>query len=180
MQFPKFFLIFAFYKIMEKTDRIKVPAFTEENGFSTTDQRRKIMSRIRSKDTKPEIEFRKALWSRGIRYRTCSKSLPGKPDVASANSRFAVFIDGEFWHGYDWENKKEKIKTNREFWIPKIERNMQRATEVNDELAKMGIKVFRFWSGEIKKNIETCVDLVVGHVLSNKKTKTSKININKK
>jgi DNA mismatch endonuclease (patch repair protein) len=144
--------------------RIIVPAFSEKNGFTTTEQRSKHMSKIRSKDTKPELAFRKALHAKGVRYRTFSKSLPGKPDLSSVKRKFAVFIDGEFWHGYDWAVQREKIKSNREFWIAKIERNMQRGREVDAELEKMGIKVFRFWSKEVKKDLDGCVQKVLDHL----------------
>jgi len=144
--------------------RIIVPAFSEKNGFTTTEQRSKHMSKIRSKDTKPELAFRKALHAKGVRYRTFSKSLPGKPDLSSVKRKFAVFIDGEFWHGYDWAVQREKIKSNREFWIAKIERNMQRGREVDAELEKMGIKVFRFWSKEVKKDLDVCVQKVLDHL----------------
>ena len=144
--------------------RIAVPAFAENNGFATTEQRSKHMSKIRSKNTKPELAFRKALHAKGVRYRTFSKSLPGKPDLSSAKRKFAVFIDGEFWHGYDWQAQREKIKSNREYWIAKIERNMQRGKEVDAALEKMGIKVFRFWSKEIKKDLEGCVQKVLDHL----------------
>lgn len=144
--------------------RIIVPAFNATNGFSTTEQRSKIMSKIKCRDTKPEIEFRKALWSKGVRYRTCSKSLPGKPDIASVSSKFAVFIDGEFWHGKDWEIQRGKIKSNKDYWVKKIERNMQRAQEVDLALSEMKIVVFRFWSKEIKKDLEGCVEKVLAHI----------------
>ncbi len=144
--------------------RIIVPAFSEKNGFTTTEQRSKHMSKIRSKDTKPELAFRKALHAKGVRYRTFSKSLPGKPDLSSVKRKFAVFIDGEFWHGHDWAVQREKIKSNREFWIAKIERNMQRGREVDAELEKMGIKVFRFWSKEVKKDLDGCVQKVLDHL----------------
>ena len=84
------------------------------------------MSRIRSKDTQIEVKLRKELWSRGLRYRKNVRSVPGKPDVAFIGKKVAVFCDSEFWHGYDWDVRKAAIKTNREYWIPKIERNMER------------------------------------------------------
>ena len=145
-------------------DRIKVPAFKKENGFETTEQRSKIMSKIRGRDTKPELIFRKALWAKGVRYRTCTKSLPGKPDVSCKSKKYAVFIDGEFWHGHDWENRKARLKTNREFWIAKIERNMQRAEEVDAQLEAMGIKVFRFWARQVEKDLDGCLSLVLDHI----------------
>ena len=75
-----------------------------------------------------------------------------------------IFIDGEYWHGYNWEERKPKIKTNREFWIAKIERNMQRDREVNIELERLGYKVFRFWESDIKKSLESCLQKVLAHL----------------
>ncbi|MDO1501837.1 very short patch repair endonuclease [Winogradskyella maritima] len=140
---------------------IKVPKFSEEAGFYTTKKRSKIMSKIRGKNTKPELLFRKALWKKGVRYRVDSKQLPGRPDVSIKKYKLAVFIDGEYWHGYNWEERKAKIKTNRDFWIPKIERNMQRDRQVNSELKALGFTIFRFWDHEIKNNLNTCVDDVM-------------------
>ncbi len=134
--------------------KIKVPRFNEESGFYTTKSRSKQMSKIRGKDTKPEIKFRKALWAQGYRYRANYKNLIGKPDILFKKYKTAIFIDGEFWHGYNWKLKKETIQSNREFWIPKIERNMQRDEEVNASLEKMGYKVFRFWEHQIKKEFD--------------------------
>lgn len=146
-------------------ERIKVPRFNEESGFYTTPQRSKIMSKIRGKNTKPELAFRKALWAAGFRYRIDYKKLIGKPDIALKKYKTAIFIDGEFWHGYQWEDRKTKIKSNREFWIPKIERNIQRDAEVNEELKKLGYTVFRFWQKEVDKNLEACLNQVLNHLL---------------
>lgn len=145
-------------------ERIKVPRFREENGFYTTPERSKIMGKIRGKNTKPELAFRKALWEAGYRYRIDYKKLMGKPDIALKKYKTVIFIDGEFWHGYNWEERKHKIKTNRDFWIPKIERNIQRDVEVNNALAEKGYTVFRFWETEVKKNLETCLDTVLAHL----------------
>ncbi len=145
-------------------ERIKVPRFNEAEGFYTTPERSKIMGKIRGKNTKPELAFRKALWEAGYRYRIDYKKLIGKPDVALKKYRTVVFIDGEFWHGYNWEERKQKIKSNREFWIPKIERNMQRDEEVNNELKALGYTVFRFWESEVKKDLNRCLDKVLEHL----------------
>ena len=145
-------------------ERIKVPRFNEESGFYTTPQRSKIMSKIRGKNTKPEIAFRKALWAKGYRYRVDYKKLIGRPDILLKKYKTAIFIDGEFWHGHNWEVRKEKIKTNREFWIPKIERNIQRDKEVNITLEKLGYKVFRFWEKAVKKELEHCLQQVTDHL----------------
>jgi DNA mismatch endonuclease (patch repair protein) len=119
------------------------------------------MSRIKSKGTLPEVLFRKELWKYGVRYRINVAKLPGCPDVVIKKKMTVVFIDGEFWHGYDWEKKKKKIKANRGFWLPKIERNIQRDLENNLRLKKLGYKVFRFWEHELKKNRPKCLNKVV-------------------
>ncbi|WP_420603418.1 very short patch repair endonuclease [Flagellimonas sp.] len=142
-------------------ERIKVPRFNEESGFYTTPERSKIMGKIRGKNTKPELAFRKALWAAGYRYRIDYKKLIGKPDIALKKYKTVIFIDGEFWHGHNWEERKHKIKTNREFWIPKIERNIQRDQEVNLALEEMGYTVFRFWESEVKKHLDTCLEKVI-------------------
>jgi DNA mismatch endonuclease (patch repair protein) len=146
--------------------RIKVPRFNEESGFYTTPKRSKIMSKIRGKNTKPELAFRKALYAVGYRYRIDYKKLIGKPDILLKKYRTAVFIDGEYWHGHNWSERKPKVKTNREFWIAKIERNMQRDREVNAELQRLGYTVFRFWETEIKKELDTCLRKVIVHLES--------------
>ena len=146
---------------------IKVPRFEEEKGFYTTEKRSKIMSKIRGKNTKPEILLRKAIWQSGYRYRINFKKLPGKPDIVMLKFKLVVFVDGEFWHGYDWEKRKEKIKSNRTFWIPKIERNIQRDMENNIKLSYMGFKVMRFWEHEIKKDLEGCLRQVLNYIKAN-------------
>ena len=118
------------------------------------------MSKIRGKNTKPEMLFRKALWHKGVRYRINNK-LPGKPDISIKKYKLAIFIDGEFWHGYNWDEKKDNIKSNRRFWVPKIERNMQRDQEVNHQLQEMGFIVFRFWSKEILNDLDRCINDVL-------------------
>jgi len=157
MKFAKDFNIFM---NKYKSERIKVPRFSEKEGFYTTPQRSKTMSKIRSKDTKPELILRKALWERGHRYRLRVKNLPGSPDIVFRKKKLVIFVDGEFWHGFNWTEKKKKIKSNRGFWIPKIERNMQRDEENNNLLKEMGWTVLRYWESSIKKDIKTCVDMI--------------------
>lgn len=128
----------------------------------TKEYRSKMMSKIRSTGGKAESILSKALWHEGIRYYKNYKRLPGKPDIAITKYKIAVFVDGEFWHGYDWENQKNKrIHTNRQYWIPKIEKNMQRDREVNKKLEEMGWIVLRFWERrEVLKDVEKCVSIV--------------------
>ena len=137
-----------------KNTKKKKPNRTEEEKRSYT------MSRIGSKDTKIEILLRKALWHRGIRYRKNYRLLPGAPDIAITKHNIAIFCDGEFWHGKDWKEKKESIHSNREFWIPKIERNMQRDEKVDAKLGGLGWAVVRFWGMDIQKNLDWCVETV--------------------
>ena len=96
------------------------------------------MQAVKNKDSKIELMLRRALWSRGIRYRKNVKTVFGHPDIAFLGKKVAVFCDSEFWHGYNWENRKNDFKTNKDFWIPKIERNMKRDIEVTRQLTEDG------------------------------------------
>jgi DNA mismatch endonuclease (patch repair protein) len=115
------------------------------------------MSRIKNKNTAIEVALRKALWKAGIRYRKNYRPLPGIPDIALTKHRIAIFCDGDFWHGRDWEEKKGKIHNNADYWIAKIERNIARDYEVNAALTELGWTVIRFWGSDIKKNLAGCV-----------------------
>jgi DNA mismatch endonuclease, patch repair protein len=124
----------------------------------TPEQRHRSMSHIRSNDTSVEVLLRKALWQEGIRYRKNLKTLPGKPDIAITKYKIAIFCDGELWHGKDWETRRKTISTNRDYWIPKIERNITRDNENEKKLENMGWVVIRFWGKEIKKNLLDCIN----------------------
>lgn len=119
------------------------------------------MSRVKNKDSAIELALRKELWSRGIRYRKNVSSVFGKPDIAFIGKKVAVFCDSEFWHGYDWNVKKLEIKSHQDFWIPKIERTIQRDKEVNQYLQEQGWTVLRFWGKDIKRDPAACADLIV-------------------
>lgn len=125
----------------------------------TPEQRRKNMQHIRSRDTSIEIKLRTALWAEGIRYRKNVKTLPGKPDIVITKYKIAVFCDSSFWHGRDFYTKKP-VDTNHEYWDAKIQRNMQRDKEVNEQLRALGWTVLRFWDKEINKNLAECVKTV--------------------
>ena len=135
----------------------------------TPEQRRRNMQAIRSKDTTIELRMRKALWERGVRYRKNYKKLVGKPDIAITKYKIAVFCDSDYWHGYDWENRNQRIKSNREYWVPKIERNMERDREVTAALQNEGWQVLRFWEWQIRKHLNECVDTVLRSIESRKK-----------
>lgn len=120
--------------------------------------RSRNMSCIPSKNTKPEILLRKALWQHGIRYRKNYKELPGKPDIAITKNRIAIFIDGGFWHARGHEsNPGEQIQTNSAFWTKKLKRNVERDKEVNQALLEMGWLVLRYWDSDVNKDCDTCV-----------------------
>ena len=119
------------------------------------------MSKIKGENTSPELLLRKSLFRHGIRYRINYSKLAGKPDIVILKNKIAIFVDGEFWHGYKWSQKKLSIKSNRNFWIPKIERNIQRDNQNSLLLKKMGFKVFRFWQHEVEKNLESCVKKIL-------------------
>lgn len=128
----------------------------------TKGQRRKNMQHIRSEDTSIEVKLRKALWHRGYRYHKNDKRLPGKPDIALTKYKIAIFCDGEFFHGKDWEVLKPRLErgNNSQYWISKISRNRERDDEVNKRLLFEGWTVIRFWGKDIQKNIEECVRVV--------------------
>lgn len=136
----------------------------------TKEQRRKNMQHIRSKNTKIELILRKALWHKGYRYRVAYKELPGKPDIAITKYKIAVFCDGEFFHGKDWDELRRKLESsnNSEYWIKKIQRNIDRDRQVDSELNGMGWIVLRFWGKDIKNNLDECVSCVDDAAFSQK------------
>ncbi|MBE4950726.1 very short patch repair endonuclease [Chryseobacterium culicis] len=124
------------------------------------EQRSKNMRAIKSKDTKDEVRLAKALWHKGYRYRKNDKAVFGKPDLTFKKKKLAVFVDSEFFHGKDWETEKERIGTNKDFWHKKIERNMERDKLVNEFLNNNGWIILRFWSKEVKKNLDDCINQI--------------------
>jgi len=122
------------------------------------------MKKIRSANTEPERILRKAISFSGYRYRLNSKKLPGKPDLVFNKYKLVVFVDGEFWHGFQWKKKKPRIKSNRDYWIMKIEGNIQRDKINNKKLKKLGYNVLRFWEHQIKNNLELTVSKIIAHL----------------
>jgi DNA mismatch endonuclease (patch repair protein) len=119
------------------------------------------MSKIKGINTTPELLFRKMLWKSGYRYRIHYKNLPGNPDIVFIQKRVIVFIDGEFWHGFEWRKKKPQIKANRKYWIEKIERNISRDKKTTHLLRKQGWTVLRYWMHEINNQSEKCLSSVI-------------------
>lgn len=108
------------------------------------------MSNVRLKKGKAETMLAKALWHHGYRYRLNYKALPGSPDIAITKYKVAVFVDGEFWHGYKWSDRKNKLKANREYWIEKIEENIARDRRNDEKLKELGWTVLHFWEKEVQ------------------------------
>lgn len=109
------------------------------------------MRRIRGKDTRPELAVRKLLRSLGFPgYRLHRKDLPGRPDVAFIGRRKAILIHGCFWHGHDCKVGRREPKSNRDYWLPKIERNRQRDAKCLAELVDLGWDVLTIWVCELR------------------------------
>lgn len=114
----------------------------------------RMMAQVKNKDTKPEMMLRKVLHRLGVRYRLHRKDVVGKPDLAIAKYKLAVFVDGDLWHGNEHRvrglNSIEALfPTNTAFWTEKIRANMARDSAVNDQLTREGWVVLRLWASEI-------------------------------
>lgn len=131
----------------------------------TPEQRSKNMRAIKSKGTKDEVRLAKALWHLGYRYRKNNRTVYGTPDFTFKKLKIAIFVDSEFFHGKDWDIQKHRIKSNREFWHKKIERNIERDIEVNNYLTTQGWKVIRFWSKEINKDLNSCISKIQKEIM---------------
>ncbi|MDR1028897.1 MAG: very short patch repair endonuclease [Clostridiales Family XIII bacterium] len=125
------------------------------------EKRSYTMSRIKGKATMIEVLLQKALWRQGIRYRKNYRKVPGSPDIAITKHKIAIFCDGDFWHGKDWEQKKLRLKNNRDYWIKKIERNIERDKRFTGELQEQGWHVLRFWETEIKSDVDACANTII-------------------
>ena len=121
----------------------------------TKNQRSAIMSKIRSKNTLPELAVRKALWKEGLRYKIHDKSITGIPDISNKSKKIAIFIDGCFWHGCPVCYNKPK--SNVAYWEKKLEYNKSRRSEVKKKLTGDGWQILEFWECEITNNLEAIV-----------------------
>lgn len=104
----------------------------------------------------------KELWRKGYRYRKNYKELPGKPDIVLTKYKIAIFCDGEFFHGKDWEVLRPKLEksNNSKYWLDKISKNRERDEKINKELLFKGWTVIRFWGNDIKKNLDECMRVI--------------------
>lgn len=129
--------------------------------YDTDEATSKRMANVKLKRGDGETAIAKTLWHEGYRYWLNYKKLPGSPDIAIQKYHIAIFIDGEFWHGFDWEKRKPRLKRNREYWIEKIEENMARDVRVDQELLLMGWKSIHFWSKKVQKDLDGCIREIV-------------------
>lgn len=129
----------------------------------TKKKRSEIMSRIRSKDTKLETDFfklvKQTLYPKGLRYRKHYKKLAGKPDIVFVKRKIAIFIDGDFWHGYNFGKTKNRLP--KKYWRGKIENNIKRDKKISKILKKAGWVVIRIWEHEIKKRPAKALNKIV-------------------
>ena len=123
----------------------------------TPEQRRLTMSRIRGRDTKVELLVRKELHRRGYRYRVNAAWLVGKPDIVFTRIRLAVFVDGDFWHGWKFDQLSEKLAP---YWRDKIAGNMARDRRHMVQLRREGWTVMRVWEHDVEKNFARCIERI--------------------
>jgi len=126
----------------------------------TPEQRKKNMQSIKGKNTGIEVVFSKALREKGYFFRRNNKAVFGRPDFSLKKKKIAIFCDSEFWHGKNFSEIETRIGTNRDYWIKKIQGNIERDKKVNQRLAEDGWIVIRFWEKEIKKDVVNCMQIV--------------------
>jgi len=122
------------------------------------EHRHRCMARIRTKDTDLERAVRSSLFRRGLRFRKHVRTLPGKPDVVFPRARVAVFVDGDFWHGYQFRHWENGLS---EFWRRKIRVNRERDLHNFLALRAMGWRVVRVWQHEVEDDLEECTGRIV-------------------
>lgn len=113
--------------------------------------RSRNMAAIKSKDTKPEMTVRKLLFSMGYRFRLHRKDLPGKPDIVLPKYKTVIFVNGCFWHQHKNCKRSNIPKTNKDYWVPKIQKNVERDNNNKKLLRKLGWKVIVIWECEVNK-----------------------------
>jgi DNA mismatch endonuclease (patch repair protein) len=128
----------------------------------TKKKRSEIMSKIRSRNTKAELLVFKELRKKGIHFQKHYKNAPGKPDIALPRKKIAVFIDGDFWHGYQFT--KIKAKLPKKYWLKKIENNIKRDRRNRRRLHKDGWQILRIWEHEIINDTDDAINKILGFI----------------
>lgn len=138
-----------------KAKRRKIQNFNPNNIMKkrrteTKAQRSKIMSRVKSKNTKPELAVRRFIHSLGFRYRLHDKNLPGKPDLVFRKRQRVIFVHGCFWHGHDCRAGHNRPSSNQTYWDKKLKQNMKRDSKNEKHLKEIGWRYFIIWECQIK------------------------------
>lgn len=132
----------------------------------SVEKRSEIMSKIKARDTKPELLMRKHLFKLGLRYRVNVRNLPGKPDIVFRKYKTAIFVDGDWWHGRHYDKEASKYTL---FWQNKIKTNVERDMKVTKQLEDKGWKVFRFWQKDLSKAPDEYAGIILDHINSIKR-----------
>lgn len=130
------------------------------------EQRSKNMSRIKGRDTKPEVRLRSALHRAGLRFRVCRTDLPGRPDIVFPRQRLAIQVRGCFWHQHEDCGGARVPGSNQDYWLPKLQRNVQRDAKKDAELRGLGWRVLVVWECEMRapSDVEAAVGRIVGEL----------------
>lgn len=139
-------------------NQAEVSEVSERSDNLTPEQRHRCMSRVRTKNTLPEIRLRTALHNRGARFRNHMAGLPGRPDIVFTRAKLAVFVDGDFWHGRELHAWAHQLSP---FWRAKIARNITRDEQNTADLQDLGWAVLRVWEYEIEKDVHATADEVI-------------------
>lgn len=142
------------------TSQRKAPRFDRKRPSSARSS--SIKTKVPRTGTRAEHLLRRALWARGFRYRLHAKDLPGKPDLVFRGKKVAVFVDGDFWHGRHWTATRQRLlnRANSDYWIAKIEYNIERDKRQRSELEEHGWAVLRMWETDIQSDPEWAADQV--------------------
>lgn len=132
---------------------MSIQAIAKRTDPLTPSQRKFAMSRVRQKDTPIEVLLRSSLHRKGIRFRKNDRGLPGSPDIVIASARLAIFVDGDFWHGYRFPKWEHKLSP---FWREKIHANRRRDCRNFAKLRRLGWTVMRFWGHEVLADVDSC------------------------
>lgn len=124
----------------------------------------KRMANIHLKGGKAESILAKSLWNKGLHYYKNYKILPGSPDIAITKYKIAIFVDGEFWHGENWDYRKKRLKRNRDYWIEKIEENMARDKKNDTLLLSLGWTPLHFWERQVIKQLDDCIAVIMNEI----------------
>jgi DNA mismatch endonuclease, patch repair protein len=124
----------------------------------------------RKTGTKAEVALRKALWRRGLRYRLNRRDLPGAPDIVFVGTRIVVFVDGDFWHGRNWSERKQRLESgsNSDYWVSKIGYNRERDERNNAKLTGLGWRILRFWETDVLSDPDAAAAIVMKLVRSDR------------